>query len=121
MNVSLSALQVLNKFRKKTIHQLTVEDVAEALQVLEINADPSSMHKVLDIFANDDDEQLVEWILEPANQGKVLEIVKPAERKLTIACPACSELALYRVSEVANVNPHVLCRFCSSVIKLEAE
>jgi predicted RNA-binding Zn-ribbon protein involved in translation (DUF1610 family) len=119
MNLNLQTLQALNKFRTKAIHDVTVDDVAETLNILDISADPNSMHKVVQILAADDDQQLIDWVLEPANQEKVLEAVKPAEQKLTIACPECNELALYRVTEIARTNPHVVCRFCSVMIPLE--
>jgi hypothetical protein len=121
MNLNLQSLQLLNKFSKKTIHQLTLDDISEMVEVVGVNADPSTLHKILGILSADDEKMAADWILEPGNQTKVLESLKPPEEKLTVACPTCDELALYGMREVGQVNPHLICRFCSAIIPLDAD
>jgi hypothetical protein len=89
--------------------------------VVGVKANPSTLHKILTLLSNDDEQAAVDWILEPENQTKVLESLKPAEEKLTIACPTCYQLGLYGMKEVGQVNPHIICRFCEAIVPLVAD
>jgi hypothetical protein len=121
MKIGLDALRMLNKFSNRTTKSVSLEDVQEIVTILQVKANPETVFKCLTLVQAGDDAKLADWILEPDNQAKMLDTLKPAESKLIIACPECDELGAYPSSEVAKQNPHVICRFCQVVIYLEED
>lgn len=118
MKLNLATLRKLNKFSSLTTHDLTLPVVHEVLGMVNLSMSDEVAEPLLERIKSGEDEALIDWLLDGENQGMILENVHPVKQKMTVCCPTCDEMAQYDFAEAAELNPHVVCKFCSAVIPL---
>jgi hypothetical protein len=119
--LNLSFISTLKKFSGMSLSQLSMADIAEVAGMFGLRIDEHQGAELLEMFKQDDDEAVTEWILRPENQSKILGVIKVVPSKEVINCPTCNEMALYDPREIPNINPHVLCKICGAPIDLSID
>lgn len=121
MRLNLATLRKLSKYATLTTHELTPDVARDLLSILGFTVNDDTLKEVLEVLLKEDEDDLVTWISDPDRQERLLQKVKPIEKKLTIECPECNFLGMYNVKTVAAIDPHVLCVECGVVIPLSED
>lgn len=120
--MSLQLLKVLRRFQGKTTHDITLDDLKAVSATLNLSFNEEMASTLLEQLKTDSIESVTDWVLEPDNQQKLLDGIKPATKpKLTIECDQCNELNMVDVAEVPTLKPHIVCRHCGVYVSLEED
>jgi hypothetical protein len=78
----------------------------------------SQLQDVTDLIRKGNEDDIAMWAAEPANLEVLRSLRSPSQETELIQCTSCNNMSIFDVNEIASVNPHVLCRHCEGVIKL---